>query len=109
MVLNKNGKQSQKEAQKRLNERIEEKQNNKTPTTLKTLTFHAACDEWFEHYKLISGSKQSTITTKSYKVAHINKQKHTNSYTKYRDRKTCNKPHYASQSHIIIIAIRCVS
>ena len=30
-----------------------------------------ACDEWFEHYKVISGSKQSTITTKSYKVAHI--------------------------------------
>ena len=51
VVLNKNGKQSQKEAQKRLNERIEEKQNNKTPTTLKTLTFHAACDEWFENYK----------------------------------------------------------
>ena len=71
MVLNKNGKQSQKEAQKRLNERIEAKVNDKTPTTLKTLTFHAACDEWFEHYKLISGSKQSTITTKSYKVAHI--------------------------------------
>ena len=71
VVLNKNGKQSQKEAQKRLNERIEAKLNDKTPTNLKTLTFHAACDEWFERYKLTSGSKQSTITTKSYKVAHI--------------------------------------
>lgn len=42
MVLNKekNGKQSQKEAQKRLNELIEAKLNDKTPTTLKSLTFH---------------------------------------------------------------------
>ena len=46
VVLNKNGKQSQKEAQKRLNERIEAKLNDKTPTTLKSLTFHAACNEW---------------------------------------------------------------
>ncbi|MBB4833057.1 integrase [Staphylococcus hominis] len=61
VVLNKNGKQSQKEAQKRLNERIEEKLNNKTPTTLKTLTFHAACDEWFESYKRSSGVKMTTV------------------------------------------------
>ena len=40
------GKQSQKEAQKRLNERIMAKLNDKTSTNLKTLTFHAACDEW---------------------------------------------------------------
>ncbi len=40
------GKQSQKEAQKRLNERIIAKLNDKTSTNLKTLTFHAACDEW---------------------------------------------------------------
>ena len=38
--LIKNGKQSQKEAQKRLNELIEAKLNDKTPTTLKSLTFH---------------------------------------------------------------------
>lgn len=71
VVMNKNGKQSQKEAQKRLNERIEEKLNDKTPSTLKTLTFHQACDEWFENYQSISGSKQSTIKTKEYKVKHI--------------------------------------
>ncbi|WP_239734655.1 site-specific integrase [Mammaliicoccus sp. G-M28] len=63
IVMNKNGKQSQKEAQKRLNERIEVKLNDKTPSTLKTLTFHQACDEWFEHYKTVSGSKQSSITS----------------------------------------------
>lgn len=45
MVLNKNGRQSQNEAQRRLNERIEAKINDKTPVTLKRLTFHAACDE----------------------------------------------------------------
>lgn len=71
VVMNKKGKQSQKEAQKRLNERIQEKLNDKTPSTLKTLTFHQACDEWFENYRSISGSKQSTIITKEYKVKHI--------------------------------------
>lgn len=50
VVLNKNGKQSQKEAQRLLNERIEEKLNDKKPTTLKSLTFHVACDEWFQNY-----------------------------------------------------------
>ena len=64
VVLNKNGKQSQKEAQKRLNERIEAKLNDKTPTTLKALTFHAACDEWLEYYKNHSGSKATTIKEK---------------------------------------------
>lgn len=62
--LIKNGKQSQKEAQKRLNERIEAKLNDKTPTTLKSLTFHAACDEWLEYYKNHSGSKATTIKEK---------------------------------------------
>lgn len=64
VVLNKNGKQSQKEAQRRLNERIEAKLNDKTPTTLKSLTFHVACDEWLEHYKNHSGSKTTTIKEK---------------------------------------------
>ncbi len=63
VVMNKNGKQSQKEAQKRLNERIKERLNDKTPITLKKLTFHQACDEWFEHYKIVSGSKFSSINT----------------------------------------------
>lgn len=62
--LNKNGKQSQKEAQRRLNERIEAKLKDKTPTTLKSLTFHAACDEWLEYYKNHSGSKATTIKEK---------------------------------------------
>ncbi|WP_372880011.1 tyrosine-type recombinase/integrase [Staphylococcus epidermidis] len=64
VVLNKNGKQSQKEAQKLLNKRIETKLNDKTPTTLKSLTFHAACDEWLEYYKNHSGSKATTIKEK---------------------------------------------
>lgn len=65
VVLNKNGKQSQKEAQRFLNERIESKLNDKTPTDLKTLTFHQACDEWLEHYKNHSGSKTTTIKEKA--------------------------------------------
>lgn len=68
VVLNKNGKQSQKEAQKLLNERIESKLNDKTPTDLKTLTFHQACDEWFQNYVKTSGSKRTTIKTKLSKL-----------------------------------------
>ncbi|MDW5470097.1 tyrosine-type recombinase/integrase [Staphylococcus equorum] len=71
VVLNKNGKQSQKEAQKLLSERIESKLNDKTPTDLKTLTFHQACDEWLDRYIKTSGSKLSTIKTKEYKIKHI--------------------------------------
>ncbi|MCD8899434.1 site-specific integrase [Staphylococcus gallinarum] len=71
VVLNKNGKQSQKEAQKLLNKRIEGKLNDKTPTGLKTLTFHQACDEWLDRYKKTSGSKLSTVKTKEYKIKHI--------------------------------------
>ncbi len=41
------------------------------PNTYKKLTFHAACDEWFNHYKVTSGSKESTIETKSYKISSI--------------------------------------
>lgn len=71
VVLNKNGKQSQKEAQRLLNERIESKLNDKTPTDLKTLTFHQASDEWLGRYIKTSGSKLSTIKTKEYKIKHI--------------------------------------
>lgn len=73
VVLNKNGKQSRKEAQRRLNERIEAKLNDKSPTNLKTLTFHAACDEWFENYKLVAGSKFATIQAKEYSISVIKK------------------------------------
>ncbi|WP_413475769.1 tyrosine-type recombinase/integrase [Staphylococcus equorum] len=71
VTMHRNGKQSQKEAQKRLDKKIKTKIEDKTPNTLKALTFHAACDEWLERYKQVSGSKQSTIKTKEYKVQHI--------------------------------------
>ncbi|KAA1039490.1 site-specific integrase [Macrococcus equipercicus] len=71
VVMNKDTKPSQKEAQKRLTEKVKEKLNDRTPSTLKSLTFHQACDEWFSNYKIVSGSKQSTIATKYYKIEHI--------------------------------------
>lgn len=71
VTMHRDGKQSQKEAQKRLSKKIKAKIEDKTPNTLKALTFHAACDEWLERYKQMSGSKQSTIKTKEYKVQHI--------------------------------------
>ena len=63
---------SHKEAQKRLNELIEAKLNDKTPTTLKSLTFH---DHLMSGLKDTTQSrfKQSTVTTKSYKIAHQKK------------------------------------
>lgn len=71
VTMNRNGKQSQKEAQKYLSKKIKGKIEDKTPSTLKSLTFHMACDEWFNHYIKVSGSKQSTIRTKDYKIQHI--------------------------------------
>ncbi|MDN6067789.1 MAG: site-specific integrase, partial [Staphylococcus equorum] len=71
VTMHRNGKQSQKEAQKRLNKKIKAKIEDKTPNTLKSLTFHTACDDWLERYKQVSGSKQSTIKTKEYKIQHI--------------------------------------
>ncbi|WP_239728016.1 MULTISPECIES: site-specific integrase [unclassified Mammaliicoccus] len=73
VVMNRNGKQSQKEAQKRLNERIQEKLNDKTPSTLKTLRFHQACDEWLNHYKKHSGSKETTIKEKQSNIRTVKK------------------------------------
>lgn len=71
VTMHRNGKQSQKEAQKRLNKKIKAKIEDKTPNTLKALTFHAACDDWLGRYKQVSGSKKSTIKTKEYKIQHI--------------------------------------
>ncbi|EGQ0370317.1 TPA: site-specific integrase [Staphylococcus pseudintermedius] len=71
VVMNKDTKPSQREAQKLLDEKVKQKITDKTPQSLKTLTFHQACDEWFENYKTVSGSKQSTISTKFYKIKHI--------------------------------------
>ncbi|TDL33496.1 site-specific integrase [Macrococcoides bohemicum] len=71
VAMNKNTRPSQKEAQRRLEAKIKGIVEDKTPNSLKTLTFHQACDEWFEHYKLISGTKQSTQLTKKHKVNHI--------------------------------------
>ncbi|ATD31642.1 integrase [Macrococcus sp. IME1552] len=64
VVMNKNTKPSQKEAERQLNEKIEAIINDKSPLTLKTLTFHQACDEWLSHYISVSGSKRSTIKGK---------------------------------------------
>ncbi len=61
VVMNKDTKPSQRESQKLLDEKVKQKITDKTPQSLKTLTFHQACDEWFENYKTVSGSKQSTI------------------------------------------------
>lgn len=71
VTMQRDGKQSQKEAQKLLNKKIKAKIEDKTPNTLKALTFHTAADDWLGRYKQVSGSKQSTIKTKEYKIQHI--------------------------------------
>lgn len=65
VTMNKNGRQSQKEAQKRLTALIDKRLKETDNKDLKTLTFHEACDEWFEHYKKTSGSKITTLSTYS--------------------------------------------
>ncbi len=69
VVMNKNTRPSEKEAQKQLQAKIKAILNDKTPVTLKTLTFHQACDEWLEAYKMTSGTKR---TTHKEKQSHIN-------------------------------------
>lgn len=66
VVLNKNTKQAQKEAMFRLEEKIKEKLHDKSPSELKTLTFHSLLDEWLEYHIKTSGFKVTTIiNTKS--------------------------------------------
>lgn len=69
--LNRNTKQSQKEAIRLLNEKIDQIVNDKTPESLKQLRLHALIDEYFENYKITSGSKVSTINIKEYKLNRI--------------------------------------
>lgn len=75
VVMNKDTRQSHKEAQKRLNERIDSKiKSSETYVPgADELTFHILIDEWFERYKLASGSKRSTIKTKYSKINTIKK------------------------------------
>src|SRR5690625_2571103 len=75
VIMNKDTKQSQKEAQKRLNERIDNKiKSSETYVpAADELAFHLLIDEWFEKYKLASGSKRSTIKTKYSKINTIKK------------------------------------
>lgn len=65
VVMNKCTKPSQKEAERLLQAKIEAVLNDKTPTQLKSLTFHQALDEWLNHYKTTSGSKRTTIKAKN--------------------------------------------
>lgn len=69
VVMNKDTRPSQKEAQKRLEQKIRAKISDNTPSSLKTLTFHQAYEEWVENYKLNSDNKASTIET------HVSKSK----------------------------------
>lgn len=73
VVLNENNKQSQKEAQRFLSEHTEEKLNDKKSTTLKSLTSHVACNEWFQNHIKTSGSKRTAIKTKLSKLNTLKK------------------------------------
>lgn len=71
VVMNTKSRQAQKEAQRRLDKKINERLQDNTPKTLKSLTFHEACDEWFNHYERYSGSKESTIRTVRFNMQHL--------------------------------------
>lgn len=71
IVLNKNSKASQKEAVLQLDEKINDKLKKQSSNNTENLTVHDAIDKWFEHYKLYSGSKASTLKTKNAKVKSV--------------------------------------
>lgn len=68
VVMNKNSKASQKEALFQLDEKIKEKFKQTGNKSSNQLTLEQAIDEWFEHFKIHSGVKQSTLKTKSFNV-----------------------------------------
>jgi integrase len=68
VVMNKNTKASQKEAMFKLEDKIKEKSKQSGTKSANQLTLEQAIDEWFEHFKIHSGVKQSTLKTKSYNV-----------------------------------------
>ncbi|QYG31944.1 site-specific integrase [Mammaliicoccus sciuri] len=73
VIRNKNNVRSQKDAQLELNRIIEQRIKDLTPNTLKTLTFHKACDEWLQHYTKHSGSKETTIKEKESNIRTVKK------------------------------------
>lgn len=70
IVMNKPTRQSQKEAQRQLNEKIDQLIHNNINYVSGTekLTFIELADEWFDIYKVQSGSKRSTINAKASKI-----------------------------------------
>lgn len=71
--LNKNNAQSRKEALIRLNDKIQKKIRESSTINIDSLTFIAALDEWFEHYKNTAGVKASTIYNKKSSIKTIKK------------------------------------
>ncbi|OEK55061.1 site-specific integrase [Staphylococcus casei] len=71
VVMNKNSKASQKEAVLQLEKKINDKLTKQSSLGTASLTVHTAIDKWFEHYKLYSGSKASTLKTKKAKVKSV--------------------------------------
>ncbi len=61
VVMNRDGKQSQKEAERRLQAKIQEKINDKKPKDIKMLTLHQVIDEWFKYHSTTSGNKQRSL------------------------------------------------
>lgn len=71
VVLNRNGKQSQKEAQRLLDAKIESKIKEASTEDIKDMTFHNLLDEWYNYHKATSGCKVTSLETLSYHVKMI--------------------------------------
>ena len=64
VVMNKDTKASQKEAMFQLDDKIQSKLKTVGLKSSNNITVEQAIDEWFEHYKIHSGVKKSSIKTK---------------------------------------------
>lgn len=64
VVMNKDTKASQKEAMFQLDDKIQSKLKTVGLKSSNNITIEQSIDEWFEHYKIHSGVKKSSIKTK---------------------------------------------
>lgn len=91
VVMNKDTKASQKEAMFQLDDKIQSKLKTVGLKSSNNITVEQAIDEWFEHYKIHSGVKKSSIKTKISSINLLKKVMPENTLLKNLSLPTVNK------------------
>lgn len=91
VVMNKDTKASQKEAMFQLDDKIQSKLKTVGLKSSNNITVEQAIDEWFEHYKIHSGVKRSSIKTKISSINLLKKVMPENTLLKNLSLPTVNK------------------